>query len=157
MGNDMPTEATLLAHANHLRKNTTEPETRLWRHLSNTQNGYKFRRQHVIAPFICDFFCPTKGLIVEIDGHTHDDADDACRDAAMARQGFATLRFTNIDVMTTIVGVVMRIVVALDPRPARWAGVPHPTPPPEGEGLSRSKLLPFRGGVSGGRKSSPDP
>ena len=40
----------------------------MWRQLSNSQLGHhKFRRQAVIFPYICDFFCPAKGLIVEVD------------------------------------------------------------------------------------------
>src|SRR6476620_7601948 len=118
-----------------MRRNPTALETRLWRHLSNSQLGHKFRRQHVIFPYICDFFCPSKGLIVEVDGDTHDPEYDARRDGRMTAQGFATLRFTNVDVYENIEGVVLTIAKALRNRPDRWSGVPHPNPSPEGEGL----------------------
>jgi very-short-patch-repair endonuclease len=52
-----------------MRREPTEPEKRLWRNLSNRQlDGHEFRRQTTIEPFIADFLCPAKALIVEVDG-----------------------------------------------------------------------------------------
>ena len=149
----MVTERELLERARELRRNPTEWEVRIWRHLSNSQLASKFRRQHVIYPYICDFFCPSKGLIVELDANTYNVIQDNRRDARMARRGFATLRFTNADVRENIEGVVTAISTALQQRPDRWSGQPHPNPSPEGEGLQTradSKPLPFRGGVGVG-------
>ena len=36
----------------------------------------KFRRQHVIAPYIVDFYCHELGLVIELDGSQHG-TDDA--------------------------------------------------------------------------------
>ena len=135
----MVTERELLERARAMRRNPTEWEIRVWRHLSNSQLGYKFRRQAVIFPYICDFFCPPKGLIVEIDGDTHDPEYDGRRDARLQERGFATCRFTNIDVRNNIEGVVTAIANSLQRRPDRWFGVPHPNPSPEGEGLDMPK------------------
>ena len=117
-----------------MRHNPTEWEVRVWRHLSNSQLGHKFRRQAVIFPYICDFFCPAKGLVVEIDGDTHDPEYDARRNGRLHQRGFATVRFANIDVRDNIEGVVAVIGRALQERPDRWSGIPHPNPSPEGEG-----------------------
>ena len=83
--------AELHRRAKEMRKNPTEPEKRLWRSLSNSQlDGCKFRRQSVIGFSIADFFCPSRKLIVEVDGDTHDDpAKDARRDAALERRGLS--------------------------------------------------------------------
>ena len=132
----MLTEKELLERARELRRNPTEWEVRLWRHLSKSQLSGKFRRQHVIFPYICDFFCPSKGLIIELDGDTHDAEHDRKRDARLSRQGFATLRFGNADVRENIEGVMTAIARTLRDRPDRWSGMPHPNPSPEGEGLS---------------------
>ncbi len=146
----MPTEAELLVRARDMRCDPTEWEIRVWRHLSNSQTGYKFRRHHVILPYICDFFCPAKGLIVEIDGDTRDPVADVRRDAILAKQGFETIRFSNLDVRENLEGVVLKIIAALKRRPDRWPDSPHPNPSPEGEGIeTKSKPLPFRGGVGG--------
>jgi very-short-patch-repair endonuclease len=114
-----------------MRNNPTEPEKRLWCHLSNGQlGGYKFRRQQVIGRFIADFVCASARLIVEVDGDTHKEASDLARDAALAAVGYRVVHVTNHDVMTNMDGVLQFIAEAL-----RKAGRPHPNPSPEGEGL----------------------
>ena len=131
----------LIERARKMRKEPTEPEKRLWRRLSNRQlSGFKFRRQAELNPFIVDFFCPSKGLIVEIDGETHVAEEDADRDRALATRGFTTIRFTNAEVMTNMDGVLTAILQTLKHRPDRWSGAPDsPTayPSPEGEGLKK--------------------
>ena len=62
-------EGAKTQYARHLRKHMTETETRLWFHLRRNQlGGFRFRKQHPIGPFIADFVCLEKQLIVEIDG-----------------------------------------------------------------------------------------
>jgi len=127
------TKAKLKPRARELRKRMTEPELRIWRHLRNSQlNGFKFRRQIAVPPFVADFLCPSKALIVEVDGWTHDAASDARRDALLKARGYTTVRFTNDDVIHNLDGVVAVIANTLDALPDRW---PHPNPSPEGEGL----------------------
>jgi very-short-patch-repair endonuclease len=100
--------------------------------LSRSQlGGYKFRRQHVIDNCIVDFFCPQKGLIVEIDGHTHNPKKDRLRDLINEGRGYSTIRFTNAEVGKNLDGVLERLLDELQATPDRW---PHPNPSPEGEG-----------------------
>ncbi|WP_282949784.1 MULTISPECIES: DUF559 domain-containing protein [unclassified Sphingopyxis] len=123
--------AELHRRAADMRRNPTEPEKRLWRHLSNSQlGGLKFRRQQVIGHFIADFGCPSVKLIVEVDGDTHDEAKDRLRDDILAGHGFRVARVTNADVMENMDGVLTFIAQAV-----RQAERPHPNPSPEGEGL----------------------
>ncbi|WP_229813628.1 endonuclease domain-containing protein [Novosphingobium colocasiae] len=127
--------ADIAGFARGMRREPTEPEKRLWRALSRSQvGGYKFRRQAVIGPFIADFLCPQKALVVEVDGETHDVDTDRGRDAALRRMGFIVLHVTNADVMRNLQGVVTSVLSALHEAPDRWAR-PHPNPSPEGEGL----------------------
>jgi len=128
----MATEAELLRRAHEMRRNPTEPEKRLWRSLSNGQlNGFKFRRQHVVveAQAIVDFFCPSIGLCVEVDGDTHDDRSDASRDARLKDLGFTVIRFGNTDVISTIDGVAWQLLDTASSLPRRWSG--RVTPPPQ--------------------------
>ena len=122
-----------------MRREPTEWEKRLWRHLSNSQlGGFKFRRQAAIPPFIVDFFCPAKAVIVEVDGETHVSEADARRDAILATRGFTTIRFTNDDVRDNMDGVLTVLLERLAALPDRWSGAaadPTPSPSPEGEGL----------------------
>jgi very-short-patch-repair endonuclease len=104
-----------------MRRDPTEPEKRLWRALQNGQlQGHKFRRQSVIGPYIADFLCPQKALIVEVDGDTHDGEYDARRDQALADYGFRVLRVTNPDVMGNLAGVLQHILAVLQQVPDRW-------------------------------------
>ncbi|MCU6455120.1 endonuclease domain-containing protein [Sphingomonas sp. A2-49] len=135
MGWGTPADLDTLAKA--MRRAPTEPEARVWRNLSNSQlGGFKFRRQANLGSRIADFFCPAIGLIVEIDGDTHDPEADAREDAVSRRQGFQVIRFTNADVMQNMKGVLMTLLAfarSLPPR-TNWR-IPHLNPSPEGEGL----------------------
>ena len=123
-----------------MRCQPTEFEKRLWRHLANSQLcGFKFRRQATIDPFIADFFCSSKGLMVEVDGETHIAEADQRRDAILARRGFTTIRFTNDDVRDNMEGVLTVILQKLESLPDRWPvsyDSPTPTPPLKGRGFS---------------------
>ena len=128
--------STLEDRARHMRREPTEPEKRLWRRLSLSQLGYKFRRQAVIGGRVADFVCPAKTLIVEVDGDTHSAEIDAARDAELAALGYRVLHVTNADVMREMDAVLALILSVLESAPDRWSRPPHPNPSPEGEGLS---------------------
>ena len=132
MGKSLVQDPHLIDRAKRLRNASTPFEARLWRHLSRSQlAGYKFRRQHVIGNCIADFFCPQKGLIVEVDGDTHDPERDEIRDAINAQYGYHTIRFTNGDVGKNMDGVLAALLIKLNSLPDRW---PHPSiPSPKGE------------------------
>ena len=52
--------------ARQLRKDMTKPERMLWQRLRQRPEGYKFRRQHPIGPYIADFCCLSERFVVEI-------------------------------------------------------------------------------------------
>ncbi|WP_429771083.1 endonuclease domain-containing protein [Aurantiacibacter flavus] len=91
---------------------------------------FKFRRQAVLGARIVDFFCPSKGLAIEIDGDTHDPEQDQRRDRALEQgTGFRVVRFTNEEVMRNMEGVMMRLAEELALRADRWPGAHHPPAP----------------------------
>jgi very-short-patch-repair endonuclease len=100
--------------ARQLRATMTRAEMLLWRYLkAHRLDGFGFRRQVPLQNYIADFACLSAKLIVELDGESHDFAErqaaDQVRDAFFAARGFATLRFTNDQVMTNLEGVVEAI------------------------------------------------
>lgn len=116
-----------------LRRNPTEPEKRLWQAVRGKQLGAKFRRQHGIGHYIVDFYCPEWALVVELDGDSHFNADaqasDAKRDAFLRGLGLRVLRFTNLEIMQNLDGVLLRVMQS-NPTPALplpWEGVKAPT------------------------------
>ncbi len=100
---------TIRQKARYLRKNSTDAERYLWRHLCRRQlNGRKFRRQQPIGSYIVDFVCYEKKLIIEVDGghHMEQEKYDAEREAWLRTQGYKILRFWNNQVMQEIEGVM---------------------------------------------------
>ena len=84
--------------ARRLRREQTEAEARLWAALRGGRlEGWKWRRQAPVGPFIVDFLCLEAALAVELDGGVHGErADrDARRDAYLAKRGLSVLRFWN--------------------------------------------------------------
>ncbi len=68
-----------------------------------------------IAGYIVDFACPTKKLIVEIDGSQHGDEVQLQRDNERTQEleelGWTILRFWNGDILRDIDNVCRHIVV----------------------------------------------
>ncbi len=92
----------------------TEMEVRLWTYLRRRQLGVRVRRQEPIGPYIADFVCRSRRLVVELDGWSHEDLErDLDRDAAMESRGFRVLRFANDDVYEDVGSVVDAIADAL--------------------------------------------
>jgi very-short-patch-repair endonuclease len=88
---------------------------RLWKYLRRRQlNGFYFRKQCPIGPYIADFACLESRLIIELDGGQHaDSSSDAVRDAWFTANGYRTLRFWNNDVLANTEGVIIVITAAL--------------------------------------------
>jgi len=102
--------------ARELRKNPTDAEGKLWIHLQRRQiGGHKFRRQHILGPYIVDFICLEKRLIIEVDGGHHDEqiAHDARRSHWLESRGFRVIRFWNNQVLKEIEVVQEVIAEAL--------------------------------------------
>ena len=111
-----------------LRRQSTRAERLLWHHLRNRNvAGYKFRRQHVVGPYIADFACPTGRLIVEIDGgqHAEQRGSDARRTLYLEGCGYHVVRFWNTDVLQNIDGVLTAILAALTPTMSQGKGGGH--------------------------------
>jgi len=86
------------AAAKKLRTNTTPHERILWRALKELPiEGTHFRRQAPIGPYIVDFFCPAKRLIIELDGGHHNEDATAARggerQAWLEQEGYRIIRF----------------------------------------------------------------
>ena len=105
------------ATARELRKTMTPAEAALWQRLRGKQlDGWHFRRQHAVGPFIVDFFCAKAKLVIEVDGSIHKQQVeyDAERTTWLeSERGYRVIRFTNQAVLTDIEGVLNHIRDAL--------------------------------------------
>jgi very-short-patch-repair endonuclease len=92
----------LLQRAREMRHPLTPAEAKVWARVRNSQFGYKIRRQHPIGHFVADFYCAQAKLVIEIDGDSHAQPDQAEYDAArtewLEARGFRVIRFQNDDV-----------------------------------------------------------
>jgi very-short-patch-repair endonuclease len=94
-----------------------DAEFRLWCELRNRGlDGLRFRRQHPVGPYIVDFFCPERNLIVEVDGEQHSMEPNRRADLARTRwlesQGHLVVRFWTNEVMSELEGVCAAILAA---------------------------------------------
>ncbi len=129
-----------------MRREPTDAERKLWLLLRDRRfAGAKFRRQAPVGPYIADFLCPRRKLIVEADGGQHvDNASDAERDRWLAREGYAVVRYSNIDILNNPEGVLTDLLSRLQERSRFFGGSPspgrgslrspRPPSPPEGRG-----------------------
>ena len=97
----IPPKDVMLANARALRRAMTPWERKLWYCFLRTY-PVKFYRQHILGPYIVDFFCPTAKLAVELDGSQHfmpgGIAADEVRSRAIDAHGCSLLRFPNVDI-----------------------------------------------------------
>ena len=121
-------------HTRNLRREMTDAEKLLWRHLRMEQIGcYKFRRQHPLGNYIADFVCMEASLVLEVDGGQHAESadNDAIRTQWLETKGLHVMRFWNNEVLNNIEGVKLAIwnyLSKLQP--------PSQPSPCQGEGVS---------------------
>ena len=84
--------------AREFRRKMTQEERLLWQALrTNKLKGIHFRRQQIIDGFIVDFYCHSAGLVVEVDGPSHQQQleYDIERDRILIARGLRVLRVAN--------------------------------------------------------------
>ena len=70
--------------------------------------GFKFRRQQPIGPYIVDFATFEKKLVIELDGgqHAMEREKDEERDVWFKKEGYEVLRFWDNEVFENLDGVL---------------------------------------------------
>ncbi len=116
------------------RSNMKDAERSLWARIRNKRLGDRqFYRQKTIGDYIVDFYCPKAKLVIEVDGSQHvwpaGRETDRRRDAFMYDQDLTVLRFSDVDVLTNLDGVVS---VILDTMVGRQTEIPLSPPLPKG-------------------------
>jgi len=91
----------LLSFARQMRHEPSPAELEMWRLLRHRQlAGFRFRRQHILEPYIADFYCAVAALVIEVDGETHlgNESADATRTESFESRGLRVMRFWNTEV-----------------------------------------------------------
>lgn len=113
----------LQEYARALRSNQTQAEAWLWKMLrAHRFSGFKFRRQVPIGPFIVDFYCHQRRLVLELDGGQHNQSDaldyDRKRSDFLRLNGLHVVRFWNNDVLQQKESVLQKIWSLLNREPS---------------------------------------
>ncbi|MFI4974877.1 MAG: endonuclease domain-containing protein [Caulobacterales bacterium] len=123
--------------ARRMRNDPTFTERQLWKALRSL-DGFHFRRQAPMGPYVVDFVCHRSRLVIEADGGIHNvdvvAARDAARDAWLAGRGYRVVRLSNAQALTAAESGDAFLLAAI--------GVSTPTPDPSPQG--------------GGESSTPD-
>jgi leucyl-tRNA synthetase len=88
-----------------LRLNLTKAEGILWDQLKHKKGAAKFRKKYTVGPFLVDYVCLAKNMIVEFSGKE----DETERTAFFTKEGFNIVRFTNEEVIENVLHVVSEI------------------------------------------------
>ena len=142
-GGDEGMYRNLVTPSRQLRKEQTRHEMKLWRLLRDRQlGGLKFRRQYVLGPYIVDFCCVERKVVIELDGGGHGEdlqkERDGRRDEFLAQQGWQVMRIWNSDIDENLEGVMDEI--------GQLVASPSPQPSPQRE---REKTTPLTKNLCG--------
>ena len=87
--------------ARELRNRATSEEKMLWYDLLS-KYPVRFLRQRPIGRYIADFYCPTRKLVIEVDGKQHElegaKEYDSIRTDFFNSLGIEVIRFSNEDI-----------------------------------------------------------
>ena len=100
--------------ARRLRGEMTRAEKIIGSKINRGQcENLKFRRQYLIGPYVLDFYCPSIGLCIEIDGEQHaveaQQELDAQRTAFLEARIIDVLRFWNSEIFEDLDSIVSAI------------------------------------------------
>lgn len=107
---NLPYNLYLVPLTKEKRKLGILSEVLFWKQVrNNTFHSIDFDRQRIIGNYIVDFYVKTLGLVVEIDGTSHDSKqeNDAERTQFLERLGLKVFRITDWDVKNNLT-IVMK-------------------------------------------------
>lgn len=116
----LPQNDSLKVYARALRKAGNLSEVLLWQQLKAKQLlGFKFDRQKIIGRYIVDFYCHHLGVVIEVDGYSHDFkvAYDAERESYLCQYQLQVIHILDQDVKRNLQGVMDYLKRALE---SRW-------------------------------------
>ena len=97
----LPYNRKMKSRAQEMRTNATPQENKLWYEFLR-KHPCPFTRQKTIDNYIVDFLCPSKKLVIEIDGSQHYTEDgieyDRVRTDLLEGMGLHVMRFTNAEI-----------------------------------------------------------
>ncbi len=105
----LPYNRNLKAYAKSLRKSGNLSEVLLWQELKSKKLlALDFDRQKIIGNYIVDFYCKSLGVVIEIDGTSHDFKVkyDMKREAYLQGFNLLIIHILDIDIKQNLTGVL---------------------------------------------------
>lgn len=109
---NLPYNPALLARSKKLRKAGIISEVVFWKQVRDgTFFGIDFDRQRIIGNYIVDFYVKSLGLIIEIDGSSHNDKDayDDAREKFLTSLGLKMYRISEFRVRNDLNNVMREL------------------------------------------------
>lgn len=108
----LPYNPELTNRAKSLRKGYNFAEVVFWKQVRNkTFWGIDFDRQKIIGNYIVDFYVKKLGLVIEIDGESHNNKEvyDLKREHYMISQGVTIFKTTNFRIIHDLENVMKEL------------------------------------------------
>ena len=132
--NELPFNPDLKKKARELRKAGNLSEVLFWNQVKNKQFlGLDFDRQKIIGDYIVDFYCKNLGLIIEIEGESHNyKVDyDKKREEYLNSLGLKVIHILDEDIKKNLNGVMEFLKMEIENTPSL-----RDTPLKEGNNLT---------------------
>ena len=111
---NLPYNPDLKTRSINLRKAGNFPEVVFWKQVRSASfHNLDFDRQRIIGNYIVDFYIKTSGLIIEIDGSSHNDKDnyDERRETFLKSFGLEMYRISSLRVLHDLDNVMKKLEV----------------------------------------------
>ncbi|MBP7172590.1 MAG: DUF559 domain-containing protein [Cloacibacterium sp.] len=108
----LPKNKDLLLRARSLRKGYILSEVIFWKQVRNDEfHGIDFDRQRIIGNYIVDFYIKSLGVVIEIDGTSHElkDKYDEKRQKSLESLGLIVYRISDYRVKNDLANVMQEL------------------------------------------------
>ena len=109
---NLPYNSRLKERAKGLRKAGNYPEVVFWQQVHKRKfHSIDFDRQRIIGSYIVDFYIKTLGLVIEIDGESHNDKEsyDEKREAYLVSLGLKVFRTNDLNILHDLENVMKEL------------------------------------------------
>lgn len=107
---NLPTNPQLKQRAKELRKQGILSEVLFWNQVKQKKIfDMDFDRQKIIGNYIVDFYIKKLGIVIEIDGFSHNEKqeEDLARDNYLRSYGLTVIRYNDLEVKFDLDSVIL--------------------------------------------------
>ncbi len=109
---NLPSNPQLKQRARDLRKQGILSEVLFWNEVKHKKIlNLDFDRQKIIGNYIVDFYIKKLGIVIEIDGVSHNEIieEDEIRDNYLKSLGLVVIRYSDLDVKINLDNIILNL------------------------------------------------